>query len=126
MNRMTVLYDADHAACVEVRWWLARQPAYVELDFLPGASPLAGRRFPMVPGPRLTVVADDGAVYRGDDAYVMCLWALVEHRETALHLSAPARRRFARQVVESLAAAKGRTFTLTDTMLERMNEASPP
>ncbi|HLY09802.1 MAG TPA: DCC1-like thiol-disulfide oxidoreductase family protein [Planctomycetota bacterium] len=94
MKRLTVFYDADCGFCVTCRWWLGRQPAFVDLDFLAAGSPEANRRFPglAAPGPveELLVVDDEGGVYRGASAWLMCLWALQDYREWAGRLASPA------------------------------------
>ena len=38
------------------------------------------------------MVADDGAVYVGDRAWIVCLWATWEHRHTAVRLASPSLR----------------------------------
>jgi predicted DCC family thiol-disulfide oxidoreductase YuxK len=104
MRRLTVLYDAACGFCVRCRHWLASQPQLVELEFLPAASRAASLRFPsLASGGRpeeLVVVDDAGGVYRGADAWVMCLYALRDYREWSLRLAAPAWRPWARAVFE--------------------------
>ncbi|MEO6714347.1 MAG: hypothetical protein ABIM89_13075, partial [Mycobacteriales bacterium] len=91
--------------------WLARQPAYVELRFVPAASPLAVSLFPgLAPQSTtgdLAVVADDGGVYRGANAWIMCLWALREHRALAYTFSAPALAGGARRFVAWVSEHRG-------------------
>ena len=100
MTKLTVLYDAECGFCVRCRWWLIHQPKYVEMDFCPAGSPEVHERYPELSAPgtveELVVVDDDGGVYRGTDAWLMCLWALVEYREWADWLSGPATRHLAR------------------------------
>lgn len=94
MNKLTVLYDADCGFCIRCRWWMIHQPKFVELEFLPAGGPDAARRFPELAAPgaveELIVVDDEGGVYRGAHAWLMCLWALVEYREWSDWLAAPA------------------------------------
>jgi len=70
-----------------------RQPAFVPLIFVALQSNEAQRRFPGVdalkPGEQLLVISDQGAVYRGADAWIMCLWALENYREHAQRLAHP-------------------------------------
>jgi len=51
-------------------------------------------RFPGIdalkPGEQLLVISDEGAVYRGAHAWIMCLWALENYREHAQRLAHPA------------------------------------
>jgi hypothetical protein len=44
----------------------------------------------------LVVVDDDGGVYRGETAWIICLYALEGYREWALRLASPALRPLAR------------------------------
>lgn len=94
MNRMTVVYDESCEFCVRCRWWLARQPSYIELDFMPRTRPDLQQRFVGLQLPRgpaeLLAITDEGDVYADAQAWIMCLWALVEYREWALRLSTPA------------------------------------
>lgn len=106
MNQLTVLYDSSCGFCVSCRRWLAAQPAYVPLRFLPANSAVAARLFPELAGGdepgELVVVSGEGNVYRGGSAWIMCLWALEDYREWAIRLSAPALLPFARQAFELL------------------------
>jgi predicted DCC family thiol-disulfide oxidoreductase YuxK len=101
MKTLFVLYDGECALCRKCREWLSRQPAFVELRFIPMQSPEVLRRFPGIEkhglGEDLLVVSDEGAVYRGPRAWIMCLYALVEYREWAERLSQPALLPLARQ-----------------------------
>jgi predicted DCC family thiol-disulfide oxidoreductase YuxK len=101
MRRLYVLYDARCGLCSWARRWVKGQPAFVELVFLGAESTEALRRFPGLTKPgepeELIVVSDEGGIYRGGDAWLMCLYALEEFREWSLRLAAPALRPMARQ-----------------------------
>jgi hypothetical protein len=70
---------------------MARQPSYVRLELVPASSDAVPARFPGVPWKRaeLTVVADDGRVWGGSAAFLVCLWALRDFREWSYRLSGP-------------------------------------
>lgn len=110
---LTVLYDAACPLCVHLRDWLRRRPKLVPLDLVPAGSAEARARFPgLDPSSTLdeiTVVGDGGQVYRGTAAWIVCLWALAEHRPKAYWLATPAGAPFARLTV--LAAARYRRLT---------------
>ena len=95
MTRLTVLFDYRCGLCQRARRWLEAQPKFVELEFIAAGSDHARYRFPTLPGvspntvEELVVVGDDGAIYRGDRAWIMCLYALVEYREWAERLASP-------------------------------------
>jgi predicted DCC family thiol-disulfide oxidoreductase YuxK len=89
MRRLTVLYDAQCPICIRCRDWMSEQPAFVELRFIPCGSPDAKARYGAVPwlGEELVVVSDDGDVWAGPAAFLLCLWALKDWREWAYRLS---------------------------------------
>ena len=106
MNRLSVLYDRDCAMCRRCRHWLSRQPAFVQLEFIPLLAADLTQRFPGIeqfnPGEQLLVISDEGAVYRGASAWVMCLWALKSYRSVALRIAEPILLPFARVACELL------------------------
>lgn len=99
-----VLYDAECALCRRCRAWLEAQPAFVELRFVALQSGEAARRFPGIgawdPRGQLLVVSDGGDVYRGPQAWIMCLYALREYREWSQRLAHPALLPLARRFCE--------------------------
>jgi len=93
VKQLAVIYDDSCGFCVRCRWWLARQPAFVDYLFVPRSAPTLGQLFPgLLLGEKaeLVVVSDQGDVYRDDAAFIMCLYGLVEYREWALRLGTPA------------------------------------
>lgn len=113
VNRLTVLYDARCSLCLHLRQWLQSRRQLVPLDLVPAGSPEARSRFPGLDHAgtldEITVVGDGGQIYRSDSAWIVCLWALAEHRPKAHWLATPMGRPFARATV--LAAAKYRSVT---------------
>jgi predicted DCC family thiol-disulfide oxidoreductase YuxK len=111
MKTLYVLYDSECAFCLRCRNWLMGEPAFVPLRFIPRNSPEVGCRFPgiesYVAGGDLVVVGDDGAVYYGPHAFIMCLYALKEYREWALRLSRPELLPLARKAMEALSGSRG-------------------
>jgi predicted DCC family thiol-disulfide oxidoreductase YuxK len=101
VKALYVLYDGECGLCQRCRDWLRQQPAFVELRFMALQSPEVIRRFPGVEklglGEELIVVSDEGAVYRGASAWIMCLYALAEYREWAERLAHPVLLPLARQ-----------------------------
>ena len=104
MKTLYVLYDGQCALCRRCRRWLGRQPAFVELRFLPLQFEEVACRFPGIerfhPQEQLLVISDDGAVYQGSYAWIMCLWALRDFREWSQRLASPALLPWARRVCE--------------------------
>jgi predicted DCC family thiol-disulfide oxidoreductase YuxK len=87
--RLCVWFDADCRLCARIARWLERQPKFVPLDCVP-AQAAAGAGCPLTAATlleRLTVTASDGAVYRGTNAWLVCLWALRRYRAWSLRLA---------------------------------------
>jgi predicted DCC family thiol-disulfide oxidoreductase YuxK len=98
---LTVLYDADCPVCRRARRWVERHRQLVPVQFVPAASDLAMRRFPGLDvGSTLvdvTVIADTGAVLRGDRAWITVLWAVARTRSLAFDLANGRRTRMFRR-----------------------------
>jgi predicted DCC family thiol-disulfide oxidoreductase YuxK len=90
-TRLTILYDERCAFCLRCRDWLATQPCLIEVDLLPSGSHEAKQRFGAVPwlGRELVVVDDQGHVWVGPAAFLMCLWATARHRHHAYLFARP-------------------------------------
>ena len=120
MKRLYVLYDGECSLCERCRAWLARQPAYLELQFIPFQSEEVERRFPGIkalhPEQQLLVVSDEGLVYRGSHAWVICLYALREYRALAHRLAHPALLPWAQRVCEMLSANRFRVSRWIDRL----------
>ena len=134
MKKLFILYDADCHFCCRCRHWLEEQPAYLEVVFIVGGSEETHVRFPGIDKyeatNELTVISDDGAVYQGPSAFIMCLYALVDFREWSLRLSRPVLLPFARQMFEIISHNRvgfSKWFRAsTDEDMMRALEKSPP
>ncbi|HEX5052290.1 MAG TPA: DCC1-like thiol-disulfide oxidoreductase family protein [Planctomycetota bacterium] len=86
---LTVYFDGDCAFCRRVAAWLEGQPKYVPVHCV--AAQAAGRGgCPLTLEALLaqvTVTASDGAIYRGTNAWLICLWALRRYRAWSLRLA---------------------------------------
>ncbi len=106
MKRLYVLYDGECGLCQRCRQWIQAQPAYIELRFIPLQSPEVGCRFPGIESidlrARLVVISDTGGLYQGQNAWIMCLFALEEYREWAQRLAEPELLPYAKLVCESV------------------------
>ena len=102
MNALFVMYDAHCGLCSEVRDWLQSQPTHLPLKVLASDSDEAQRKFPGLPRGELAVVSDQGDVWLGDHAFIVCLWALCTYRDWALRLASPLLRPVARQAFEAI------------------------
>jgi predicted DCC family thiol-disulfide oxidoreductase YuxK len=133
MKCLYVLYDERCGLCRWARDWASEEEAFVPLVFVAAGSPEASRRFPTLASPggaeELIAVDDEGAVYRNDAAWVMCLFALVEFREWAIRIASPLLRPLARQAFA--AVSRGRRpvsswLGLDDrTAVEQLRQVQP-
>ncbi|WP_424212163.1 thiol-disulfide oxidoreductase DCC family protein [Streptomyces sp. BI20] len=110
---LTVLYDANCPLCAHIHDWLIGQRRLVRLTLIPAGSARARAAFPTLDHAatrrEITVIGDSGQVWTDTDAMIMCLWALVEHRATALRLAGPAGRPFAKAALAAASAWRGIT-----------------
>jgi predicted DCC family thiol-disulfide oxidoreductase YuxK len=96
------MYDSRCGLCTEVRDWLRLQPAYLNLRLMAADSKEARLKFPTLPAGELAVVSNEGQVWIGDNAFIVCLWALREYRRWAQRLATPMLRPMARQAFEAV------------------------
>jgi predicted DCC family thiol-disulfide oxidoreductase YuxK len=125
MKCLYVLFDAGCELCMRCRNWLMKQQAFVPLVFIAFQSNEAQRRFPGIdalkPGEQLLVISDKGVVYRGANAWIMCLWALENYREHAQRLANPVLLPLARTVCELLSRNR---FFLSDILFRENPETA--
>ena len=111
MQKLFILYDERCGLCRWARRWLERQPAFLELEFLPADHEETRRRFPALASQgrpdELVVVSDEGGVYRGGSAWVMVLYALRDYREWSLRLGSTALLPLARPMFQLLSTHRG-------------------
>lgn len=113
---LTILYDDQCPLCVRVREWLRTQPAHVPVTLVAarsaeGRALIAGADHTLRPGLDLIVVADDGRVWDGTEAYLVVLWALQRYRGLAQHLAAGPMRPMANRAFHWVAANRLRLGT---------------
>ena len=84
---LTVLYDEACPVCRRARRWVEGQLTHVPVLFVAAGGEDAERRFPALDHAatrrEITVVADDGATYRGEAAWIVILWAVASTRQLA-------------------------------------------
>ena len=98
IKMLYVLYDPACGVCCGARDWMLAQTKFIEMRLVAAGSGTARELFPelhtdaaaaQVQLEELTVVDDLGGVYRGGEAWVMCLYALTGYRNLALRLAEP-------------------------------------
>ncbi len=93
IHTLHVFYDERCSMCRAARKWIEGQPKYVNIEFTAYQSPEAESICPGIgklrPDREIVVMADNGAVYQGGTAWIMCLWALGARREMSMRLASP-------------------------------------
>ena len=106
MQFLTVFYDGKCGLCHACRQWLSSQPKFLALRFVAFQSEEAKTILPTLgdyqPDRQLIVFSDDGGLYLGDEAWIMCLYALIDCREWAQRLATPALRPLAKRLCKAL------------------------
>jgi predicted DCC family thiol-disulfide oxidoreductase YuxK len=130
MRGLTVLYDERCGFCCACRGWLEAQRQLVRLEFLAAGSTDARRRYPSLAAAgapeELVVVSDVGGVYRGADAWIMCLWALHEFRAWSFRFANPLLRPLARSAFDWVSHRRAELSRLLrlapdETLAERLS-----
>jgi predicted DCC family thiol-disulfide oxidoreductase YuxK len=112
--QLTILYDASCALCARCRAFMEREPAYVALEFVPSHSRDALTRFGADGrSEQLVVVSDDGRVWVGAAAFIVCFWSLVRFRELSYVLAGPLSP-LAERFFRVLSAERGKIAALFD------------
>jgi predicted DCC family thiol-disulfide oxidoreductase YuxK len=106
MKQLTVIYDSECGFCNYCRKWVESQYTLLPLVFIPQGSSEAVRYLRGLERTEdkdeLVVVSDEGGIYRGSRAFIMCLWALEDYRELSYRLAQPQLLTFARYAFELL------------------------
>src|SRR3954470_20577254 len=134
---LTVLYDERCPLCRKLRAWLGRQATNLPIEFVASASPEARRRFPTLDHARtttvLTVVAQNGAVYEGERAWLVCAWALPRWQPVAEHFGSRLRLRLVRFAARGVDGYRHRLIRATygdgcdgDCRVTATSQAPPP
>ena len=121
MRQLTVLYDPNCGLCRRVQAWMVLQPAIIEVVFVPVNSDEARSRYPQLNHSLtltdLTVITDEGAVYFGPKAWIMCMWALRNYNEWSIRLSTPELLPTARRVFSMISQNRYKLETLGKVLL---------
>ena len=110
MKHLTVLYDGACALCLRCADFLAASRTLVPLELLSCQSTAARERFSAVPwlGEELVCVSDEGDVWIGPAAFLVCMWALADYREWSYRLSGEALAPLAERFFVALSSQRSR------------------
>lgn len=95
---------------------MSAQPPFVRLRFVASDSEEAANRFDRIPwlGDQLVVVSDDGRVWAGSAAFLICLWALRDWREWSYLLTGPLWAPMAERFFKAVSAERRRVAAFLD------------
>ncbi len=90
---IAVFYDQECNLCRACRQWLMAQEKYFPVEFMAYQSCRAREACPQLmelnPDKEIVVMADNGQIYQGGSAWIMCLYALRRYRELSFKLAHP-------------------------------------
>ena len=93
VQALAVFYDQDCNMCRACRRWLMAQDKYLPVEFMAYQSRRAREICPgladLNPDKEIVVMADNGQIYQGGSAWIMCLYALRKYRELSFKLAHP-------------------------------------
>jgi predicted DCC family thiol-disulfide oxidoreductase YuxK len=125
---LTALYDERCPLCRRLKAWLAEQPTLAPVSFVAAGSAAARARFPELDHERttvvLTVVADDGAVYEGERAWLVCAWSLPGWQPVTEHLGTGLRLRLVRVAARAVDGYRHRLMA-REVACDRCSVAGP-
>ena len=108
VKKIEVFYDGRCGMCCSFHEWIHRQERAFQIDFVPYQAERAEEVFPGIhtldPAREMIVRVDNGEIYRGAEAWVMCLYSCANHRDMAKRLARPAMLAVAIRVCHLLAA----------------------
>jgi predicted DCC family thiol-disulfide oxidoreductase YuxK len=93
LRKIEVFYDGRCGMCCSFHEWIHRQPRAYRIEFIPYQSPDAEKVFPGIgtldPAREMIVRTDQGEIYRGAEAWVLCLYSCENHQAAARKLASP-------------------------------------
>ncbi len=132
MTKLFVLYDPHCGLCDVIRGWMLDQRTSFQIEIIASGSLRAHTLFPEIESnpDELVVVDDEAEIYRGDSAFIICLYALDAYRAWAIRLSSPVLRPFARRAFEMLSKNRKKISDLlamaNDEVIARELSRTPP
>ncbi|MDB9741293.1 DUF393 domain-containing protein [Akkermansiaceae bacterium] len=108
INKIEVFYDGHCGMCCTFHEWLNKQKRAFEVEFIPYQSDRAIEVFPEIetldPDKEMIVRTDDGEIYQGAEAWVICLHSGKKYQGIADKMASPALLPMAKKTCNILAA----------------------
>ena len=93
IKRVEVFYDGRCGMCCSFHEWINRQPRAFGIAFIPYQSPDAETIFPGIgtldPAREMIVRTCGNEIYRGAEAWVLCLYSCANYQAAARRLAGP-------------------------------------
>lgn len=93
IKRIEVYYDGRCGMCCSFHEWINRQPRAYSIEFIPYQAARAEQIFPGVgrldPAREMIVRTDENEIFRGAEAWVLCLYSCSNHQTAARRLAGP-------------------------------------
>jgi predicted DCC family thiol-disulfide oxidoreductase YuxK len=88
-----VFYDGRCGMCCSFHEWVNRQPRAFEIRFIAYQAAEAEQVFPGIgtldPAREMVVRTSEGEIFRGAEAWVLCLFSCANYQQTARRLGGP-------------------------------------
>jgi predicted DCC family thiol-disulfide oxidoreductase YuxK len=97
---ISILYDGDCGLCTRTKQWIMQQTPLVKIEMIDAGSAEAKSRFFGLRQGELAVIGNTGEVWLGNQAWLVCLWALRDYRALSLRLKSPLLLSLARQAFD--------------------------
>jgi predicted DCC family thiol-disulfide oxidoreductase YuxK len=132
-SSLTILYDDACGFCCECASWFEQQELDVPARFVPRLSEQGQLLTGVVKSTRaaqgrapindeLLVLDDNGGVYEGPHAFILCLWALTDYRAWSYRLATPRLMPLARRFFIGLSKNRKMLSALLGLRGERVTE----
>ena len=93
IDRIEVFYDGRCGMCCSFHEWINRQPRALVIAFIPYQAADAEMIFPGIgtldPAREMIVRTSESEVFRGAEAWVLCLYSCANHQAAARRLAGP-------------------------------------
>jgi predicted DCC family thiol-disulfide oxidoreductase YuxK len=93
MKKIEVYYDGRCGMCCSFHEWINRQPRAYSIEFIPYQAARAEQIFPGIstldPAREMIVRTDENKIFRGAEAWVLCLYSCSNHQTAARRLAGP-------------------------------------